>query len=97
MTNRYLILFLPLLFYYFITPCIFLFENDISTNSIFLSEVSFINQYFDTNLLIYNFFSILAVIIIFYYYYFIFQKIKAVKGKEFILAFYFLILYVCFL
>ena len=72
MTNRYLILFLPLLFYYFITPGIFLFENDISTNSIFLSEVSFINQYFDTNLLIYNFFSILAVIIIFYYYYFIY-------------------------
>ena len=94
MTNRYLILFLPLLFYYFITPGIFLFENDISTNSIFLSEVSFINQYFDTNLLIYNFFSILAVIIIFYYYYFIFQKIKAVKGKEFILAFYFLI-FIC--
>ena len=94
MINRYLILFLPLLFYYFITPGIFVFENDISTNNIFVSEVSFINQYLDTNLFIYNFFSILALIIIFYYYYFILQKIKAVKGKEFILAFYFLI-FIC--
>ena len=94
MTNKYLILFLPLLFYYFISPSMFLYENNISSQNIFLIEVSFINQYLDTNLFIYNFLSILAVIIIFYYYYFIIKKAKAVKGNEFILVFYFLI-FIC--
>lgn len=95
--NKFYLFFILLGIYYFIIPLIFLFNNFLSSNQIFIHEVNYINIILNipNHYIKYNFFSLILLFFIFYILYRNFYFIKNIKKIKIHNLTYIFIIIIC--